>query len=447
MNEEKYLTVSALNRYIKYKFQYDDNLKNILLSGEISNFKRHSRGHFYFTLKDEYSQISAIMFKTSADKVLFEPKDGDKVYVKGSIQSYEQGGTYQIYVSEMKLSGIGDLYLKFEKLKKELEEAGLFNPEYKKPIPKYPNVIGVITSPTGAAIHDIITTTSRRYPLAKLVLYPALVQGENAKESIANQIRKANMDSICDVLIVGRGGGSLEDLWAFNEKIVAMAIFDSKIPIISAVGHEVDFSISDFVADKRAATPTAAAEIATPNVIDIRNNILEFIRLMSKNINNLLTDKKVKLINLDDRLEKASPIQKITDNKNNLNILDKRLNLAFNNIIEKNKKNIFNLYSKLNPNLELIIKDKLNHLNLLNSKLNPSIKSILDNKENRYKVSLSRLEAINPIKIMDRGFSVVSNKEKIVKKVSDVKKNDLISIRVNDGNISANVVEVYKNGE
>ena len=447
MNEEKYLTVSALNRYIKYKFQYDDNLKNILLSGEISNFKRHSRGHFYFTLKDEYSQISAIMFKTSADKVLFEPKDGDKVYVKGSIQSYEQGGTYQIYVSEMKLSGIGDLYLKFEKLKKELEEAGLFNPEYKKPIPKYPNVIGVITSPTGAAIHDIITTTSRRYPLAKLVLYPALVQGENAKESIANQIRKANMDSICDVLIVGRGGGSLEDLWAFNEKIVAMAIFDSKIPIISAVGHEVDFSISDFVADKRAATPTAAAEIATPNVIDIRNNILEFIRLTSKNINNLLTDKKVKLINLDDRLEKASPIQKITDNKNNLNILDKRLNLAFNNIIEKNKKNIFNLYSKLNPNLELIIKDKLNHLNLLNSKLNPSIKSILDNKENRYKVSLSRLEAINPIKIMDRGFSVVSNKEKIVKKVSDVKKNDLISIRVNDGNISANVVEVYKNGE
>ena len=447
MNEEKYLTVSALNRYIKYKFQYDDNLKNILLSGEISNFKRHSRGHFYFTLKDEYSQISAIMFKTSADKVLFEPKDGDKVYVKGSIQSYEQGGTYQIYVSEMKLSGIGDLYLKFEKLKKELEEAGLFNPEYKKPIPKYPNVIGVITSPTGAAIHDIITTTSRRYPLAKLVLYPALVQGENAKESIANQIRKANMDSICDVLIVGRGGGSLEDLWAFNEKIVAMAIFDSKIPIISAVGHEVDFSISDFVADKRAATPTAAAEIATPNVIDIRNNILEFIRLMSKNINNLLTDKKVKLINLDDRLEKASPIQRITDNKNNLNILDKRLNLAFNNIIEKNKKNIFNLYSKLNPNLELIIKDKLNHLNLLNSKLNPSIKSILDNKENRYKVSLSRLEAINPIKIMDRGFSVVSNKEKIVKKVSDVKKNDLISIRVNDGNISANVVEVYKNGE
>ncbi len=447
MNEEKYLTVSALNRYIKYKFQYDDNLKNILLSGEISNFKRHSRGHFYFTLKDEYSQISAIMFKTSADKVLFEPKDGDKVYVKGSIQSYEQGGTYQIYVSEMKLSGIGDLYLKFEKLKKELEEAGLFNPEYKKPIPKYPNVIGVITSPTGAAIHDIITTTSRRYPLAKLVLYPALVQGENAKESIANQIRKANMDSICDVLIVGRGGGSLEDLWAFNEKIVAMAIFDSKIPIISAVGHEVDFSISDFVADKRAATPTAAAEIATPNVIDIRNNILEFIRLMSKNINNLLTDKKVKLINLDDRLEKASPIQRITDNKNNLNILDKRLNLAFNNIIEKNKKNIFNLYSKLNPNLELIIKDKLNHLNLLNSKLNPSIKSILDNKENRYKVSLSHLEAINPIKIMDRGFSVVSNKEKIVKKVSDVKKNDLISIRVNDGNISANVVEVYKNGE
>ena len=231
MEDNKYLTVTSLNRYIKYKFDYDKNLKGILIEGEISNFKRHSRGHFYFTLKDEYSQISCMMFASSARSVNFSPKDGDKVYIKGDVQTYEAGGTYQIYVTSLKNAGLGDLYLKFEQLKKELSEAGLFDERFKKPIPKYPKVIGVITSETGAVIHDIMTTTSRRYPLVKIVLYPALVQGDTAKESIVAQIKKANLDNLADVLIVGRGGGSIEDLWPFNEKIVAMAIFDSKFQL------------------------------------------------------------------------------------------------------------------------------------------------------------------------------------------------------------------------
>ena len=447
MDEEKYLTVTALNRYIKYKFQYDNNLRNILISGEISNFKRHSRGHFYFTLKDSQSQISAIMFKSSADKVLFSPKDGDKVYLKASVDSYEQGGTYQLYVTDMKLSGIGDLYLKFEKLKKELSEAGLFDEKFKKPIPKYPNVIGVVTSPTGAAIHDIITTTSRRYPLARLILYPALVQGEGAKDSIASQIRKANMDSLCDVLIVGRGGGSLEDLWAFNEKIVAMAIFDSKIPVISAVGHEVDFSISDFVADKRAATPTAAAELATPNVLDIKQDLLEYNHQFNKNINYIIKDKKISLVNLMERLDKASPLQKLNDNKDKLNKLNERLNNSLLSLLIETKTKLDGLDKRLTPLFNNIIDYKKHSLDILDQKINPLIKQIMISKDNRFKLAISKLESLNPLSIMDKGYSIASKDQKVIRSINDVNKDDNIRVRLKDGSINAKVVEVNSCGK
>ena len=271
--EERYLTVTALTKYIKYKFDHDTNLKEVLLEGEISNFKHNSRGHFYFTLKDENASISAIMFATQASNVKFEPTDGMKVYVKGSLSVYEASGSYQIYVTEMKSDGIGDLYLAYERLKKELERKGLFDQAHKKPIPRFPKTVGVITSPTGAAVRDIIKTIERRYPLCSVVLYPAIVQGDKAKDDVVKQINKANKDRICDVLIIGRGGGSIEDLWAFNERVVAKAIYDSEIPIISAVGHEIDFTIADYVADIRAATPTAAAEIATPNITNLIENI------------------------------------------------------------------------------------------------------------------------------------------------------------------------------
>ncbi|MCR5786828.1 MAG: exodeoxyribonuclease VII large subunit [Acholeplasmatales bacterium] len=447
MEEERYLTVTALNRYIKYKFQYDTNLKGILIEGELSNFKRHSRGHFYFTLKDESSQISCIMFASSASKVNFNPKDGDKVYLRGDVQTYEQGGTYQIYATNMKLSGIGDLYLQFEKLKKELASAGLFDERYKKPLPKYPNTIGVITSPTGAAIHDIITTTARRYPLARIVLYPALVQGENAKESVASQIRHANEDGLCDVLIVGRGGGSLEDLWAFNEKIVAMAIFDSKIPVISAVGHEVDFSISDFVADKRAATPTAGAELATPNVVEIRENISEYIHQLTKNIKNKINDKESNLVHILNRLDAQNPLNKLNQTKDKLDSLVERLNIALNNSIINNTNQLNNYNKSLNLLLNRHLQAASSRLDKANNLLNPYIKRILDNKENEFKLNVEKLKALNPLSIMDKGYSVAMKENKVIKSVKDVKINDTFNLSLKDGTLSACVMEVKENGK
>lgn len=425
MDENKYLTISALNRYIKYKFEYDKNLSDVLVSAEISNFKRHATGHLYFSLKDETSQMKAMMFSRDAARLLFNPKDGDKVYLRGSIKAYEKNGEYQIYVSEMKLSGIGDLYLKFEKLKKELEAKGLFSVSHKRPIPKYPKCVGVITSDTGAAIHDILTTIKRRYPLTRVLLYPALVQGESAKESIVSQIKAANRDKLADVLIVGRGGGSLEDLWAFNEEIVAYAIYDSAIPVISAVGHEVDFSISDFVADVRAATPTAAAEIATPNIEEIKENIKSYVQRTNKSITKIIEDKEEDLVHLDLRLEKSSPIEKLKKSYQDISQLTKQMNTSFSHLLDIKKSNI----------------------DLLNSKLNPNINSILNNKTLTYKALNMRLDALSPLKVMDKGFSIASSSSGVIRSVLEVKINEDINIRVKDGNIKTKVIEVYKDGK
>lgn len=401
--EERYLTVSALTKYIKYKFDNDTHLTDVLLEGEISNFKHHSRGHFYFTLKDDGAQISAMMFQSYASKVKFEPQDGMKVYVRGTITVYEASGVYQIVVKEMKSDGVGDLYLAYEKLKKELQEAGYFNPEHKRSIPRLPKVVGVITSPTGAAVHDIINTIGRRFPLCKLILYPALVQGDGAKESIVKQISKANEDNLCDVIICGRGGGSIEDLWAFNEKIVAMAIYNSKIPIISAVGHEVDFTIADFVADKRAATPTAAAEIATPSVDNLKEYLSQAMSRISHNINIILNDKKTQIMHLDRSLDNLKPITKLQNMKKELDFYVKRLNML--------------ITSQLN--------DRNSHYHLLNEKL----------------------KALSPLTIMDKGYSIPYVEGKVVRSVKMVHENDNITLAVNDGKINCKVLGVEENGK
>lgn len=399
---EKYLTVTALTKYIKFKFDCDKHLNDVLLTGEISNFKHHSRGHFYFTLKDDGAQISCMMFASYASKVLFEPKDGMKVFVKGNVTVYEAGGYYQITIKEMKSDGIGDLYLKYEALKKELSEKGYFDTSHKKPIKRIPNVIGVITSPTGAAIRDIINTVGRRYPFCKIIVYPALVQGVDAKDSIVMQIKKANSDNLCDTLIVGRGGGSIEDLWAFNEKIVADAIYNSKIPIISAVGHEVDFTIADYVADKRAATPTAAAEIATPNIDALKESILYYLNQMNKSISVKIDNYKVILGNIDKRLDMNNPMEKLKQRRKEIGDYLLRLNLAIKNILTL-KTQTFNLYKE-------------------------------------------KLQALNPLSIMDKGYSIAKSKDKIVKSVKDVVKDDIVSINLNDGIVNTKVLEVIKNG-
>ncbi len=287
--EQRYLTVNALTKYIKRKFDADPHLQDCYVKGEISNFKQHSSGHMYFTLKDDKSRLTAVMFARENRHIKFEPENGMQVLIRGDLTVYEQTGQYQIYIKEMKPDGIGELFLAYEQLKEKLTKEGLFSQEYKKALPRYPNTVGIITSPTGAAIRDILTTIKRRYPIANIILLPALVQGDQAAPSIANAISQANDNGNIDVLIVGRGGGSIEELWAFNEEIVARAIFSSKIPIISAVGHETDFTIADFVADLRAPTPTAAAELAVPHIDELIERILNrktrLLRSMKEKIN------------------------------------------------------------------------------------------------------------------------------------------------------------------
>ena len=401
--EERYLTVTALTKYIKYKFDHDHNLEEVLLEGEISNFKHNSRGHFYFTLKDEGAQISATMFATYASRVKFEPEDGMKVYVRGNVSVYEPSGTYQINVKEIKTSGLGDLYIAYEKLKKELEEEGFFDAAHKKPIPRFPKTIGVITSPTGAAIRDIINTIKRRYPIASVILYPAIVQGDNAKEDIVNQIKRANFDNLCDVLIVGRGGGSIEDLWAFNERIVAEAIYNSEIPIISAVGHEVDFTIADFVADIRAATPTAGAEISTPNVDALKDNIDFYQRTLTKRITYILNEAKMRLSNYDRMIEARNP--------------------------------------------KTILKHKKDILNNDTIRLNMLIQNILTKKKHEFDILKNNLDNLNPLAIMDKGYSINMVNEKIITDVNDVNVGDTLVSEFKNGKVVSKVMEVKKNGK
>ncbi len=401
--EERYLTVTALTKYISYKFDHDKHLEDVLLEGEISNFKRNSRGHFYFKLKDENASIDATMFAMYASRVKIELSDGMKVFVRGKVQVYQPSGTYSINIKEIKSDGIGDLYLAFEKLKKELEEEGLFNPDHKRPIPRFPKTIGVVTSPTGAAIKDIINTISRRYPMCHLILYPAIVQGDDAKDDIANQIKRANFDGLCDVLIVGRGGGSIEDLWAFNEREVAYAIYNSNIPVISAVGHEINFTIADFVADIRAATPTAGAEIATPNVDVLKETINGYVDTLTKRVLNLIDNYRNALMHLDKRLDNLNPINVLNHKKEVLNNYNMRLNLLINNILN----------------------DKYNKFNLLKNSL----------------------EANNPLKIMDKGYSISSTNGKVIRSTEDVKCDDVITTRLKDGSVVSKVIEVNKNGK
>lgn len=439
--EKTYLTVTALTKYIRYKFDNDVHLANVLLEGEISNFKRHSRGHFYFTLKDSNAQISATMFYSEAKHVLFEPKDGMKVLVKGTVSVYEPQGTYSINVSSMEEKGLGSLYLAYEKLKKELEMAGYFSLEHKRKLPEYPKAIGVLTSPTGAAVRDCINTISRRYPLAQIYVYPTLVQGEDAKHSIVNNIELANKQGLCDVLIVGRGGGSIEDLWAFNEKIVAMAIYNSKLPVISAVGHETDFTIADFVADKRAATPTAAAELATPNLANIKDMLDVYEKRIKQGMSNYLENCKKTLVYLDQRLDAASPLAKLEKMNQKVSEYERYINLRINQIfneklhildlntqklISNNPKDLLDKYFKKSQEYR-----KLIELNFIN---------ILKNKKQELSLYTEKLKVLNPLNIMEKGFSVVYKDDKIIKSEKELKEDDIVDIKFFDGNKKAKII-------
>ena len=414
MNKE-YLTVSQLTKYIKYKLDNDVNLREVYLKGEISNFKAHTRGHFYFTIKDEGSRINAVMFASSASKVKFTPEDGMKILVSGRISVYEATGGYQIYVNEMMEDGVGNLYVAFEQLKKKLASEGLFDEKFKKPIPKIPKKVGVITAPTGAAIRDIISTINRRFPLTEVILFPSLVQGEGAKEDIVRQINRAR-DYNLDVLIVGRGGGSIEDLWAFNEEVVARAIFDCPIPIISAVGHEIDFTIADFVADLRAPTPTGAAEIAVPNKSDVINYINQLNLRCQKNIKTILELKKKRLDSIKSHYILNNPLDLYSAKIQKLDYLTESLIKNYKVIIDKKK-------------------IKLNNIKTRPLFSNPLV--ILDKTKQKYTLLLSKLDALSPLKTLERGYGIIKINEKAITSIKDLKKDDLINIELKDGSVSA----------
>ena len=417
---DKYLSISAITKYLKSRFDSDSNLQRVYLKGEISNFKAHSSGHFYFSLKDEGSKINAIMFRSSTSKVLFKPVDGMKVLVSGRISIYEAMGSYQIYVDDMQEDGVGNLYVAFEELKKKLSNEGLFDDKYKKRIPKIPKRVGVITAPTGAAIRDILTTIKRRFPICETILFPTLVQGESAKDDIVRNIKRAEGYDL-DVLIVGRGGGSIEDLWAFNEEVVARAIFECDIPIISAVGHEIDFTISDFVADLRAPTPTAAAELAVPNMIELKKHINELKIRLNESINKKVNYSKLYLDSIKNSFVIKNPMIMFDSKRQSLDLIYDKLN----NLILKNVD---------------LQKERLLRIKRSFVISNPSF-LYRDEKNKLYNI-ISKLELLNPLNVLSRGYSITYYNDKTLKSIKNVKKSDMISVKVLDGVIDAEVVSI-----
>ncbi len=444
MERNNYISVTQLTRYLKYKFDNDPNLGLVFLKGEISNFKNHSRGHFYFTLKDENSRINAIMFQGNARNVKFPVADGMKVLVTGRITVYEATGAYQIYVEEMLEDGFGNLYLQFEKLKQELAKEGLFKEDHKKVIPKIPRKIGIVTAPTGAAIKDILSTIKRRWPLCETILFPSLVQGELAKDDIVKNIKLANNYDL-DVLIVGRGGGSIEDLWPFNEEAVARAIYDSRIPIISAVGHEVDFTIADFVADKRAPTPTGAAEMAVPNIVDVKNYFSQVNIRLSKAINNLINIYKEKLNSLTSSPILKNPKRIYEIKEQMFDTLYEKLLVNMNIYLTK-KKNDLNILSNsfIFKNPSILYKDKLYNYNDLVKKLNNTISNLIQDKTNTYTNLLNKVEVLNPITTIKRGYTITKVDEKNLRSIKEVKKGSKMVTEVADGYIESEVIKTYE---
>ena len=394
--EDMAISVTELNSYIKNKIADDEYLNNVLIKGEISNFKNHYTGHMYFTLKDENSLIKCVMFKTYAQKLNFMPKDGMKVFVLGGVSVFERDGVYQIYVKAMQEDGVGVLYKKYEELKQRLEQEGYFAEEHKKAIPQMPKIIGVLTSQTGSVIRDIINVSTRRNPNVNIRLYPVPVQGEGAAEKIADGIKFMNKNQLADVLILARGGGSLEDLWPFNEEIVAQAIYNSEIPVISAVGHETDFSISDFVADLRAPTPSAAAELAVPDVYEVKQKINSY-----QNRLRLSLVKKVEIMKL--RYEKCMSSR----------------------VFKEPLRNINDNYLKVDTYIK---------------KLENIIKTKQKEEKTKYVELVAKLDTLSPLKTLTRGYSLVEKNNNIIKSAKDVNTGDKIDLKFSDGTKQAEIL-------
>lgn len=414
---DKYLTVSAMTRYLKHKFDTDQNLRHVFLKGEISNFKAHTTGHMYFSVKDEASKINAIMFASSARKLNFVPADGMKVLLVGRISVYEATGNYQIYVEQMMEDGIGNLYVAFEKLKKQLASEGLFAPEHKKKIPKIPECVGIVTAATGAAIKDILSTIKRRYPICETILFPSLVQGDAAAEDIVRNIKLAQTYDL-DVLIIGRGGGSIEDLWPFNEEIVARAIYECPIPTISAVGHEIDYTIADFVADLRAPTPTGAAEIAVPNMVDLQKLLAQFRIRLNEGIYKKVNYQRLYLESVQNSFVLKNPMMMFDGKKQTLDYLLERANQSVLKKVERMRTHMDHIkqnYLLLHPE-ELYKEEKL------------KLGTLMD-----------KLELVNPMNVLKRGYTLTYLEDHTIGNAEDLSVGDQVKIKFHDGTILSTV--------
>ena len=390
-------SVSQLNSYVKGVLDRDENLAHIFVTGEISNYKPHYSGHLYMTIKDETASVKAVMFAGNAAKLRFKPENGMKILAFGTVSLFPRDGSFQLYINDMQPDGVGALNIAFEQLKKKLDAEGLFRQEYKKALPKFPDRIGVVTSATGAAVQDIFNVLKRRFPVAKVVLRPCQVQGDGAAEDIAKAIYEFNKLKASDVLIVGRGGGSIEDLWAFNEEIVARAVFASEIPVISAVGHETDYTICDFVADLRAPTPSAAAECAVPDIFELKGNLVSLKQHMFSLTRNRVNIERSKVSSIEKTIALRDPVTNINEQRKELVYLTEKLSTLTNSFLDTNKSKISALAGKLN--------------------------------------------ALSPLSVISRGYAIVEKDNKPVTKVKDLKKDDVISIKLSDGQVKARIGE------
>lgn len=415
------LTVTSLNEYIKRVIDADSFLSGVLVKGEISNFVYHRTGHLYFTLKDENSLIKSVMFSFSASKLKFMPENGMKVIVHGRVAAFTRDGTYNLYCDRMEPDGIGALYVAYEQLKKKLEAEGLFAQERKRPLPKIPTRIGVITSPTGAAVRDIINVVTRRFKYAKIVLYPSLVQGESAPAQLISGVKYFNENKAADVIILGRGGGSIEDLWAFNDEGLARVVAASQIPIISAVGHETDFTICDFVADRRAPTPSAAAEIAVPDTVELMRKINNITGRMELLLYESIKRKSEKLSMLAKSKVLTDPIY----------------------MLDEKRARLLSSALMLEGNMRQYLSVKENRLAAISPRLDASMTRQIADKKNEFVSLTSKLEALNPLSVLSRGFSAVFGDDgKLVKSSTELKVGDNIGLRLKDGEVRASVTSV-----
>lgn len=443
MATQPILSVSDLNRLVKQVLEKETRLQDVWVRGEISNFTHHSSGHMYFTLKDNQSRIKIVMFASYNRFLRFLPKDGTKAIVRGSLSAFERDGAYQLYAKEMQPDGLGSLYLAFEQLKEKLAGEGLFAAERKRPLPRFPKRVGVVTSPTGAAIRDICTTIRRRFPQAEIVLAPAVVQGVEAPASIVSAIHIINRHPDIDVLIVGRGGGSIEELWAFNDERVARAIAASVIPVISAVGHETDVTIADFVADVRAATPTAAAELAVPHYLEWVERVKQLDARMNRAVLTRMSEARKQLDRLVSSYAMRQPQRRLEEAAERLDSAHMRMRQAMKQLLALRRERYDRLSQQIRRyRLADKLGDKRKQASAVRTRLDAAIRGRLKGQQMSFATRLAQLDALSPLKVMQRGFSLVYANGQLVKSVEQFACGDKLVVRLSDGNATARVEQI-----